>query len=297
MRILKVAAAALAVLSIGGVAVTSLWPASAAEEEGHKGGGHELKTPAKGWTFEGPFGYFDKVQLQRGAKVYAEVCSSCHSMKLMSYRNLGQPGGPFEDPAYPNPNDNPRVKAIAEMFSVPTIDSETGEGGKTVPAKPADRFVSPYPNEIAARAANGGALPPDLSAIVKARHGGASYIYSLMTGFAEPPPGLSVSQGQHYNHYFPGDTAPQWAGDPREKPPGGFLAMPSQLTDGRVKFDDGSPSTPEQMAEDVSAFLAWASDPHEQDRKQMGVGVLAFLAIFAVVVYLSYRQVWRNVEH
>lgn len=293
MRILKVAAASLAVLALGGVALTSLWPAQAAE-----GGGHELKTPPGGWTFDGPFGYFEKEQLQRGAKVYVEVCSSCHSMKLMSYRNLGQEGGPFYDAAFPNPNDNPRVKAIAAMFTTPALDEETGEPMKPAPAaKPADHFASPYPNDIAARAANGGALPPDLSVMAKARHGGASYIYSLLTGFADPPPGLSINQGQHYNHYFPGDTASQWSGDPRDKPPGGFLAMPPQLTPNRVKFDDGKPGTPEQMAEDVAAFIAWASEPHAQDRKMMGVGVLAFLAIFALAVYISYRSIWRNVEH
>jgi ubiquinol-cytochrome c reductase cytochrome c1 subunit len=296
MRMLKLAAAALAALTLGGVAVTSLWPANAAEE-GH--GGHGLREPAAGWSFEGPFGYFQPEQLQRGFKVYAEVCSSCHAMRLMSYRNLGQQGGPFYDRAYANPNDNPRVKAIAAMFTTPRLDPETGEQIVPVPpAIPSDTFQRPYPNDIAARGANGGALPPDLSVIVKARHGGASYVYSFLTGFAEhAPQGLTVNAGQHYNTAFNGDTASQWSGDPRAKPPGGFTAMAPQLPDGRVKFDDGSPSTTDQMAQDVAAFLAWASEPKQQIRKQMGIAVLGFLAIFAVVVYLSYRQIWRNVEH
>jgi ubiquinol-cytochrome c reductase cytochrome c1 subunit len=149
-----------------------------------------------------------------------------------------------------------------------------------------------------ARGGNGGALPPDLSVIVHARQGGADYIYSLLTGYYAPPPGLTVAGGQHYNAYYPGDTASQYAGDPRTKPPGGFLAMsPPLLRDGLVTFDDGTPSTIDQMAADVATFLAWASDPKMQTRKQMGFAVLGYLLLLAVIAYASYRQIWSKVEH
>ena len=134
--------------------------------------------------------------------------------------------------------------------------------------------------------------------IAKARHGGASYIYSLLTGFHEPPAGLTVNPGQHYNTYFAGDTASQWSGDPRHKPPGGFLAMaPPLKPDTVVQYDDGTAATVDQMAQDVAAFLSWASEPKMQTRKQMGIAVIAYLAILALLAYLSYRAIWRNVEH
>jgi ubiquinol-cytochrome c reductase cytochrome c1 subunit len=260
-------------------------------------GEHHLKEPAAGWTFEGYFGEYDPIQLQRGYKVYREVCSTCHSMKLVSFRTLGQKGGPFFNAEFPNPADNPVVKQLAADLTVKGINAETGDV-EDVPAKPADRFPSPYANEAAARAINGGALPPDLSVIVKARHGGASYIYSLLTGYAEPPTGLTVNPGQHYNMYFAGDTGSQWAGDPRHKPPGGFLAMnPPLRKDGLVTFDDGTASTIDQMAQDVATFLAWVSEPKMQTRKEMGIAALAYLAILSLLVYLSYRRIWRNVEH
>src|SRR5271155_2976724 len=150
------------------------------------------------WSFEGPFGRFDQEQLQRGYKVYHDVCSSCHSMKLMSYRNLGQPGGPFFDPKYPNPNDNPYVKTLVKDFQVPDIDSDTGDAIKR-PATPADTFVSPYPNDAAAAASNGGKAPPDLTLMVKAREDGPRYIYSVLTGYGTPPAGLKVPAGKYYN--------------------------------------------------------------------------------------------------
>src|SRR6201996_8844085 len=156
------------------------------------------------WSFEGPMGRFDQEQLQRGYKVYHDVCSSCHAMHLMSYRNLGQPGGPFYDPKYPNPNDNPYVKTIVKDYQVADIDGDTGDPIKR-PATTADTFASPFPNEPAARASNGGALPPDLSLIIKAREGGPAYIYSILTGYKDPPAGLTPPPGKHYNPYFPGD--------------------------------------------------------------------------------------------
>lgn len=273
-------------------------PAAHSEGEAHEAGGdHHLKEPAGGWSFAGFFGSYDQNQLQRGYRVYREVCATCHSMKLMSFRNLGMPGGPFYDAAYPNPADNPVVKQLAAEILIGGIDEETGDATQ-VPAKPSDRFPSPYANEFAGRALNGGALPPDLSVIAKARHGGASYVYSLLTGYVAPPSGLTVNPGQHYNAYFAGDTASQWAGDPRHKPAGGFLAMATPLRQaGLVTYDDGTTASVDQMAQDVAVFLQWAGEPKMQTRKQMGVAAIAYLIILALLVYLSYRRIWRNVEH
>jgi ubiquinol-cytochrome c reductase cytochrome c1 subunit len=256
----------------------------------------EAEPPHGGWSFNGPFGKFDQAELQRGFKVYQEVCSSCHSMSLMSYRNLGQPGGPFYDPKYKNPADNPYAKAIAAEMKVADIDSETGDA-TTRPATPADRFKAPFANEAAARASNGGALPPDLSVIAKGREHGPDYIYSLLSGYQPPPAGLTVPPGKYYNPYMPGDLASFWKGDPKKVPEGGFISMPFQLAPGRVTFDDGTPSTTKQQAKDVAAFLMWTAEPMMEQRKQMGLAVMIFLLLFAVVVYGAYRNVWRNVSH
>lgn len=284
-------------------------------EHAAAGDRHEL-TPKGGWKHDGYFGTFDVNAMQRGFKVYKAVCSTCHGMKLLSFRNLGDVGGPFYDARYPNPNDNPVVKKLASEFSVTKVDPDSG-GMVSVPGMPADRFPSPYPNAIAASVANGGAVPPDLSVIVKARNGGAGYIYSLLQGFVAPPAGLNVSPGQHYNAYFHGDTASQWVGkDPRNKPPGGFLAMAPPLVNLDIRlrrdcvegaqggaacnqdtFDDGKPTTIEQQAHDVAVFLAWASDPRTEARKQLGAAVIPFLFLLSILVFLSYRRIWRNVEH
>ncbi len=270
----------------------------AAAGEAHAGGEHHLMEPKGGWQHEELFGTFDQNALQRGYKVYSTVCSTCHGMKLLSFRNLGEQGGPFYDEKYPNPNDNPVVRQLASTFpnQTPSIDPDTGEA-IMVASKTSDRIHGPYGNDTAARASNGGALPPDLSVITKARHGGAGYIYSLLNGFVAPPVGLQVNQGQHYNTYFPGDTGSQWSGDPRHKPPGGFLAMASPLEFADVAFDDGTPSNVEQMAHDVAVYLAWAGDPKAVARKQMGTAVIPYLLIFALLAFLSYRRLWRNVEH
>ena len=262
------------------------------------GGGHELLEPAGGWPHDGYFGTFDQNQLQRGFKVYSEVCSVCHGMKLLSFRNLGEQGGPFYDPRYPNPNDNPVVKQIAATFTnqIPTTDPDSGDQ-LMMPAKTSDRILGPFANDIAARAGNGGALPPDLSVITKARHGGAGYIYSLLMGYTPPPAGLTVAPGQHYNAYFPGDTTASWSGDPRHKPPGGFLAMAWPLEYAEVTFDDGTASSQEQMAHDVAVFLAWAGDPKAVARKQIGSAVIPYLLLLALLVFLSYKRLWRNIEH
>jgi ubiquinol-cytochrome c reductase cytochrome c1 subunit len=264
-------------------------------------GGASAKTkvmePEDGhFSFEGPLGKFDQGALQRGYKVYAEVCSACHAMHLMYYRNLAQPGGPFFDEKHPNPNDSPYAKAIAADIKVPDIDADTGDVIQR-PATPADHFRSPFPNEAAARASNGGALPPDLSVIVEAREGHANYIYSLLTGYRTPPAGLTVPAGKYYNPYFPGDLGSAWSGPKDKVPVGGFISMPFQLTPNRVTFDDGTKATSEQEAHDVATFLAWASDPKQEERKQTGLAVMIYLIIFTGIVYASYRRIWRNVAH
>ncbi len=233
------------------------------------------------WSDSGPFGKFDQAQLQRGYKVYREVCSACHSMNLMYFRNLGQPGGPFYEEKYKNPNDNPYVKSIAKDYQVDDIDSETGDVVKRA-ATSADAFPAPFPNEAAARASNGGALPPDLSVIIKAREEGQEYVYSILTGFgAAPPAGLKIEAGKYYNPYFPG----------------GVIGMTPPLAADKVTFDDGTKSTVDQQAKDVVAFLTWASDPKAQERKQFGLGAMIYLLIFSGLLYASYRRIWRNVAH
>ena len=297
------------------------------------GGAKHAHPPQEGWSFEGAFGEFDKDALQRGYQVYREVCSSCHSMKLMKYRNLGEEGGPFYDSEYSG-NENPLVKAFAAEDEILKGVDDIGEpvyGGAT----PADTFKAPYANDAAARAANAGALPPDLSVITKARHGGASYVYSLMVGYPEaifdgelvfPDEVLSDREahdddhhgdehhgddheyaglhgvlqqpvGLYYNPYFAGDTTAQWDGDPRHIPPGGFLAMAPQLVAGRVSYIDGTEATVEQMASDVATFLAWAGEPKQAKRKSAGFKVIGFLFVFAILLWISYHQIWRDVEH
>jgi ubiquinol-cytochrome c reductase cytochrome c1 subunit len=252
--------------------------------------------PKIDFSFEGPFGTYDQAQLQRGYKVYREVCAACHSMSLLAFRNLGDRGGPFFDHKYPNANDNPYVKAIAAEAQIDDLDSETGDPIKRA-GVPADRFPSPFPNAIAARASNGGALPPDLSLIAKARTGGPEYVAGLLQGYVTPPAGLTVPNGQHYNNHFPGDVSAGWKGDAHHAPPGGFIAMAAPLAPGKVEFDDGKKSTVKQQAEDVAAFLMWAAEPKLEERKQMGAAVMVFLVLFAGLLYASYRRVWRNESH
>ncbi|MBW8879851.1 MAG: cytochrome c1 [Asticcacaulis sp.] len=275
---------------VAGVAALAALGLSAPAMAAHHGG-KELADP--GFSFEGPFGTFDKAEVQRGYKVYREVCSSCHSMNLMSFRNLGQKGGPFYDEKYKNPNDNPVVKQIASEFDIPEIDPDTGDE-ITRKGTPSDRFPAPFKNEEAAKASNGGAAPPDLSVMAKAREDGPRYIYSVMIGFEPKPVGLDIPDTQHYNVYVNGSLATQWKGDPHKVPEGGVLAMPPPLADGRVTFDDGTPSTLKNEAKAVAAFLAWASEPHQTERKQTGMAVILYLLLLAGITYLAYRQVWKG---
>jgi ubiquinol-cytochrome c reductase cytochrome c1 subunit len=249
------------------------------------------------WTFDYPLGMYDQAQLQRGYKVYHEVCSACHSMNMVAFRNLADKGGPFFNASYPNSNDNPVAKTLAKDAQYDAIDSETGAPIKR-PGTTADYFPNPFPNTTAARAANNGALPPDMSLLAAAREGGAHYIYSIVTGDGTtPPPGLTVPDGKYYDPYMPGDLSSFWTGDPKKVPVGGFIAMPPPLIDDRVTFDDGTKATLNQEAWDVAAFLKWASDPKQDERKQLGVEVLIFLLIFTGLLYASYRTIWRNVGH
>ena len=250
------------------------------------------------WSFNGPFGMYDQAQLQRGFKVYEQVCSQCHSINYIAFHNLGDPGGPFWSPKYPNSNDNPYVKAIAAGWprQVPDINADTGDPTHR-PATTADVLVPPFPNDSAARASNGGALPPDMSLLVYAREGGPSYVYSIASYNAPTPAGLTPPPGKYYNPYFSGDVSGNWTGDPGKVPVGGFIGMPPPLTDCKVTFDDGTPCTTAQEAKDVAAFLMWASDPKMEQRKQMGLAVLIYLGLFSGLLYLSYRQIWRDVAH
>jgi len=249
------------------------------------------------WSFDSPLGMYDQAQLQRGYKVYREVCSSCHSMNMVAFRNLGDKGGPFWNEKYPNPNDNPVVKAIAADYQIPDIDSDTGETIKR-PGTSADYFPNPYANPVAGKAANGGALPPDMSLLAKAREGGPAYIYSIVVGDdANIPAGLTVPAGKHYDPYIAGDLTPYWHGDPNKVPRGGIIAMPPPLAPGKVTFDDGTKPSLQQEAWDVAAFLEWAADPKMEERKQTGVAAMIFLLLFSGLLWVTYRSVWRDIEH
>ena len=248
------------------------------------------------WSFEGPFGKFDQEQLQRGYKVYHDVCSTCHSMNLLSYRNLADKGGPFYDPKYPNPNESPYAKAIAKDFQVDDIDQDTGDVIKR-PATTSDHFKAPFANKYAAQAANGGAQPPDMSLLAKAREGGPAYIYTLVTSYVDAPAGLKVTPGKYYNPAYQGDLGSAWSGPADKVPVGGVISMPPPLRDDAVTYDDGVKATKDQEAKDVAAFLAWAAEPHQDERKQVGFGVLVYLILFAGLLYASYKRVWRNIAH
>jgi ubiquinol-cytochrome c reductase cytochrome c1 subunit len=248
-------------------------PAATAEHEFH------LHPKALHLASDGPLGRFDRQQLQRGFQVYKEVCSACHSLRLVAFRDLQDIG--FTDA---------EVKAIAKNWAieVPSINPSTGEAA-TRKALPADKFPTPYANEVAARAANNNALPPDLSLMTKARHDGAAYVYSLLTGYQAQPaelikhfPDVKTPDGLHYNPYFANLN----------------IAMPAPLAaDGQVTYADGTNASIDQMAKDVSAFLVWTAEPKLEARHRGGVGVLIFLLIATILGYMAYRNVWANVKH
>ncbi len=223
------------------------------------------------WTFKGVTGKFERASLQRGYQVYNEVCASCHSMNLVSYRNLGEPGGPEFSVE--------QVKAIAANFEVEDGPNSDGEMF-TRPGRPSDKFVSPYPNVQAATAANGGAYPPDMSVLVKARKGGSDYIYSVLMGYEDPPAGFELEEGVYYNKYMDGQK----------------IKMSNPLSDDIVAYSDGTKATQAQMAKDVTTFLTWTAEPHLEARHKMGVKVIIFLTIFSLLVYLSMRRIWSRID-
>lgn len=220
------------------------------------------------WPFEGIFGTFDRQAAQRGFQVYSQVCAACHALQHVYYRNLLALGFSEEE-----------VKQIASEKTVIDGPDDIGEMFER-PAIISDKFVEPYPNEEAARAANNGAYPVDLSLVVKARHDGANYLYSLLTGYVEPPEDMNLMPGLYYNPYFEG----------------GQLAMPAPLIPDIVEYMDGTPASVEQMARDVTIFLQWAAEPEMEHRKSMGLKVLLFLAIFTVVFYIAKNNIWSNLK-
>ena len=278
----KKAVASIAVALLAGAALLTggVQQAKAAD--------HSENPPSLSWSFAGPFGKFDRGALQRGYKVYKEVCSTCHSMNLMHFRNLADPGGPGFTPA--------QAAAVAAEYKVQDGPNDAGEMFER-PGRVADRFPAPFPNENAARASNGGAAPPDLSLIAKARsyargfpqfifdfftqfqEQGPNYVDAILQGYADnPPAGVTIPEGAYYNKYFPGHA----------------IKMPKPLSNDQVTYDDGTPQTVAQYAHDVATFLMWTAEPHLEARKRLGMQVMIFLIIFAGLLYFTKKKVWAN---
>ena len=271
--------AKIAILAFGLAGIVLAPPPAAAVEQ--------VAPPRQTWSFAGPFGRYDPAQLQRGFKVYREVCSVCHSLNLVSFRNLADPGGPgFTEP---------QAAQIASEYKISDLDDK----GQPIerPGRVADRFPAPFPNELAAKAIHGVA-PPDMSTLAKARtysrgfpwwvidvftqyqEQGPDYIAAYLQGYKDAPKGFSMPASGHYNEYFPGHVT----------------AMPPPLTDGQVTYDDGSPEKVEQYAKDVAAFLMWASEPHLVVRKRIGFQVIIFLIVLSGLLYFTKKKVWADVH-
>jgi ubiquinol-cytochrome c reductase cytochrome c1 subunit len=244
-------AAALAALAAG--------PAAAAEEPA---------LPHVAWSFDGLFGTYDKAALKRGFEVYRQVCSNCHAMHLLAYRDLGDIGYTPDE-----------VKEIAASVQITDGPNDAGEMYER-PGRASDRFRSPFANDAAARAANNGALPPDLSLMAKARVGGPDYIHAILTGYGDPPADMKMQEGMNYNQYFPGHQ----------------IAMPAPLADGTATYPDGTKATLDQETKDVADFLMWAAEPKLDARKHMGVKVMLFLVALALMLYAVKRKVWAAVH-
>ncbi|WMS41066.1 cytochrome c1 [Acuticoccus sp. MNP-M23] len=267
-----------------GIAASLALPAAAAE-------GEQVHIHKHEWSFGGVFGQYETAQLQRGLKVYREACGICHSMQLVAFRSLTDETGPHMS--------EEAAKQIASEYRISDINNETGQPFER-PALLTDNFPPPFPNRIAAAAANGGAYPPDFSLLAKARadhrgfpgfivdafanyqENGPDYIYSLLQGYEEVPHGVEPVPGKYYNPTF-------LAGD--------WISMPPPLRDGQVTYTDGTPETLEQYSEDVAAFMMWAAEPKLEQRKEMGFKVMIFLAVLALLLYLTKRKLWRNIEH
>jgi ubiquinol-cytochrome c reductase cytochrome b/c1 subunit len=271
----------LAATLAASLAAPALQPASAQEAE---------NPPRQTWSFHGPFGLYDPGQLQRGFKIYREVCSSCHSLKLLAFRNLADPGGPQFSEA--------QAAAIASSFQVTAGPNDQGEMFQR-PGKLADYFPPPFANDQAARNANGGGLPPDMSVLAKARgfesgfpwfifniftqyqEQGPDYIHGILIGYEDPPAGVTLPPGAQYNKYFPGHA----------------IAMPKPLSDGQVEYTDGTPTTVDQYAKDISAFLMWAAEPKLDERKRLGFQVFIFLIVLTGLLYFTKKKVWHDIHH
>jgi cytochrome c1 len=267
-------------LVLAGSLTAMAWPASAQMAE-------QVPPPRLKWSFAGPFGKYDEGQLQRGFKIYKEVCANCHSLDMVSFRNLADPGGPgFTDA---------QVEALAADYKIKDLDDQGNQIERA--GRPADHFPAPFANELAAKAANSVA-PPDMSTLAKARsfssgfpwfifdavtqyqEQGPDYIAALISGFQDPPKGFNLPANGHYNEYFPGHN----------------IAMPPPLQDGQVTYDDGTPQTVAQYSKDVAAFLMWAAEPHLDARKRIGFQVMIFLIVFAGLMYFTKKKVWSDVH-
>ena len=242
------------------------------------------------WSFAGPFGMYDPAQLQRGFKVFKEVCAACHSANYLYFRNLAQPGGPGFTEA--------QAKQVASEYQITDGPNDSGDMFQR-PGRLSDHWPAPFPNDNAARAANGGALPPDFSVLAKARsyhvgfpgfitdafiqyqEHGVDYIHALLTGYEDAPAGVHLQPGLNYNVYFPGHQ----------------IAMPKPLSDGQVDYTDGSPQTVDQYSQDVSAFMMWVAEPHLDQRKRIGFQVMIFLIVLGGLLYFTKKKVWSNVAH
>ncbi len=251
---------------------------------------HDTPTPPRlHWSFAGPWGKFDRAQLQRGFKIYREVCANCHSLSMIAFRNLADPGGPEFSVA--------QAQSVAAEYKIKDGPNDQGEMFER-PGRLADYFPAPFPNEQTARAANNGSLPPDMSVLAKARtyergfpwfvidiftqyqEQGPDYIAALLKGYQPKPADMQLPPGMMYNEYFPGHG----------------IGMPPPISDGQVTFDDGVPATLDQYSRDIAAFLMWTAEPRLEDRKRIGLQVMVFLIIFAGLLYFTKKRVWREVE-
>ncbi len=254
MKKIILAAAAAAALAAPAALSTSLWAAE------------HIEIPKEEWSFNGVLGKFDKQQLQRGFQVYKDVCSACHGLQYIAFRH-------FEALGY----SEEQVKALAAQYEVDDGPDENGDMFKRK-AKASDYLPKPFPNDATARLANGGALPPDLSLMTKAREGGPDYVYHLLLGYEEPPAGVELMEGLSYNKYFAGHQ----------------IAMTKQLQDGLVTFADGAPNDAAHIAKDVTAFLHWAAEPNLEARHSTGLRVTLYALLFAVLAYFTKRRIWAK---
>ncbi len=234
--------------------------------------GGDVIIKSQGWSFNGPFGTFDRAQLQRGFQVYQEVCAACHGMRYLHYRNLSEAGGP----------EFPEAAAKVVAASVEVEDGPDDQGDMYLrPGRLSDPFVSPFRNDQEGRAANNGALPPDLSLIAKARPHGVDYLYSVLTGYVDPPAGFHLAEGMFYNSAFPGHQ----------------LAMPMPLENGVIDYTDGTPATSDNYAKDVTAFMMWAAEPKLEERHRVGFRAMIYLLLLSGLLYIAKRRVWRKIPH